>query len=185
MKSTESMEQRLNYVDMHEYFLQRISNAMEKGNYIEASWLIYSCLENRYFRTLQKYRDKCKYCRSKSKCNHKMSNDLALATKIKCVKRLYENHVLCIQNAFREDIFIETLAWIDERNKLMHELLSLEYYQETDKRFEKSANDGVKLLNETYESCTSFRELYFADDYSFVFPIAAMEACSCKPREDK
>ena len=60
MKSTEDMEQRLQRVDMHEYFLNRITAAMEEENYIEASWLIYSCFENRYFRTIQKYRESCK-----------------------------------------------------------------------------------------------------------------------------
>lgn len=114
MKSTENIEQRMLRVDMHEYFLNRIAEAIERENYIEASWLIYSCFENRYFRTVQKYREYCKYCRSKSKCNKKQSNDLALATKIKCVKRLFDSNVSCINNAFRYELFKETLDWIDD-----------------------------------------------------------------------
>lgn len=183
MKSTEDMEQRLQRVDMHEYFLNRITAAMEEENYIEASWLIYSCFENRYFRTIQKYRESCKYCRSKSKCNHKNSNDLAIATKIRCVQRLHDNDVSCIKNAFRYELFNETLDWVGKRNALMHELLSLEYYQETDQRFKKSAEIGLRLLNETYDCCTQFRSLFYEDGYIFSFPDAAMEGCACKPHE--
>ena len=185
MKSTEDMAQRLLRVDMHEYFLSRISEAMENENYIEASWLIYSCFENRYFRTIQKYRDYCKYCRSKGKCNHKQSNDLALTTKVKCVQRLYNNSVPCITNSFREGLFKETIDWIEKRNKLMHELLSLEYYQETDKRFLNSAEFGLNLLKETYDSCTLFRSYFYEDGYEFVFPEDAMEGCFCKPHNNK
>lgn len=183
MKSTETMESRLIRVDMHDYFLNRINVAMENENYIEASWLIYSCFENRYFRTIEKVKQNCKYCRSKSKCNKKEKNELALATKIKCINRLYENNVECISKAFRSEIFQETLKWIDDRNTLMHELLSLEFYEDTDKRFRKSAEDGIVLLNETYSSCTEFRKLFYTDGYDFIFPENAMEGCSCKPRK--
>lgn len=183
MQSTETMESRLKRVDMHNYFLDRINAGMEHGNYIEASWLIYSCFENRFFRTLEKYKTFCKYCRSKSKCNNKGKNELALATKIKCVRRLHENNVTCISKVFRYELFQEILDWVEKRNDLMHELLSLEYYENTDERFKESAEIGKALLDETYESCTKYRKLFYADDYSFVFPVEAMEGCPCKPRK--
>lgn len=66
----------------------------------------------------------------------------------------------------------------------MHELLSLEYYQETDKRFKESAKKGLNLLNETYEACTNFRKLFYADNYVFEFPEKAMDDCSCKPQKN-
>ena len=184
MQSTESMESRLKRVDMHNYFLDRINASMENGNYIEASWLIYSCFENRFFRTLEKYNYLCKYCRSKSRCNKKGKNELALATKIKCVKRLHENHVSCISEVFRYDIFQEILNWVDKRNDLMHELLSLEYYENTDERFKESAEIGKALLDETYESCTKFRQRFYDDEYVFEFPEEAMEGCQCKPKKE-
>ena len=53
MKSIEKMEERLERVDMHDFFLQKIEKAMKEEKYIEASWLIYACIENRFFRTLQ------------------------------------------------------------------------------------------------------------------------------------
>lgn len=183
MKSNEPMESRLKRVDMHNFFLHRIDAAMKNENYIEASWLIYSCFENRFFRTLEKYKKDCKYCKGKSWCNNK-ENRLALTTKIKCVRRLHDNNVTCISEAFRYELYKEILDWVDERNGLMHELLSLEFYENTDEMFKKSAEKGKKLLDETYESCTRFRKLFYADGYTFNFPEKAMEGCPCKPRKN-
>ena len=185
MNSTEQMNVRLMHVDMHEYFLTRINKAMSTENYIEASWIIYSCLENRYFRTMEKLKNQCKYCRSKSKCNRKKKNELALKTKINCIKRLHENNVKCISEAFRIELFEETKSWVKKRNDLMHDLLSLDIYENTDVMFKESAEVGLKLLNETYTSCTEFRRLFYQDDYTFVFPENAMDACNCKPQEKK
>ena len=53
MKSTEAMDLRLKRVDMHDYFLNKIEESIHKQDYIAASWLIYSCFENRYFRTIE------------------------------------------------------------------------------------------------------------------------------------
>ena len=183
MKSTEELSKRLKRVDMHDYFLNRIALAMKNENYIEASWLIYSCLENRYFRTVMKYREHCKYCRSKSKCNKTTKNELALKTKISCVERLYQAGVPCIADAYESSIFKKTKDWIDERNDLMHDLLSLEYYENTDERFKKSAEEGKILLDKTYTYCTEFRKLFYSDGYQFVMPDEAAEKCPCKSKE--
>ena len=142
MNSTEAKEERLLRVDMHNYFLSRIADAMDEGNYIEASWLIYACFENRYFRTLQKYRDGCKYCRSKGKCNHKMKNELALATKVKCVQRLYDNDVACIKSSFRYELFKETLEWIKKRNDLITKLIKNIYSF----KFPKITNNRICII---------------------------------------
>lgn len=168
---------------MHTYFIEKIEAAMENGNYITASWLIYSCLENRYFRTLEKYREKCKYCRSKGKCNKKRKNELALTTKIKCVQRLHENSVSCISQSFRYELFQETIRWVKDRNDLMHDLLSLEFYENTDEMFKKSTEIGKRLLDETYSSCTKFRKAFFKEGYDFQFPEVAMDGCSCRPKK--
>lgn len=184
MESTESMDERLSRVGMHSYFLNRIGVAMEHGNYIEASWLIYACLENRYFRTIMKYRENCKYCRSKSKCNKKSKNELALKTKISCVERLHQAGISCITNAFPSSIFQETKKWVDNRNDLMHDLLSLEYYENMDILFKESAEKGLCLLNKTYQSCTKFRELFYTDGYQFEMPESVSEKCPCKPKKE-
>lgn len=54
MKSTEQKGERLKRVDMHNFFMEKIDDAMKNKRFIEASWLIYSCFEKRYFRTVEK-----------------------------------------------------------------------------------------------------------------------------------
>lgn len=179
MQSTESKEQRLKRVDMHDFFSQKINSAMEAERYIEASWLIYSCFENRYFRTVEKVKGFCKY--SGGKCK-KSGNELALRTKVKCLQRLAESNCSCIRDNFTDELFEKTLKWVKARNKLMHDLLRLEEYAEMDEKFKSSAEEGVELLEETYKACTGFRASFYDDDYSFVFPDECMEKCSCKPR---
>lgn len=94
------MEERLERVDMHDFFLQKIEKAMKEEKYIEASWLIYACIENRFFRTLQKYKEYCKYCKGKCRKN---KNELAISTKIACIKRLVEANVTCMSESFSID----------------------------------------------------------------------------------
>lgn len=108
MKSTEKMDTRLQRVEMHDYFIKRIEASMKDEDYIAASWLIYACLENRYFRTLEKVRESCKYCRSRSKCNKKTKNGLRISTKISCLERLHTNNVPCITKSFRKELFADT-----------------------------------------------------------------------------
>ena len=180
MKSTEQKEERLKRVDMHKFFIEKIDDAMKNKRYIEASWLIYSCFENRYFRTIAKIKDQCKY--SGGKCK-KASNELALRTKINCIGRIANNtSCICFANNFPVELLESTKKWVKKRNKLMHDLLQLEYYEDMDKLFEESAVTGRELLLKTYDCCTAFRKDFYADGYVFVFPLEAMEGCSCKPR---
>lgn len=181
MKSTEKIEERMKRVDMHEFFLQRINDAIKMENYIEASWLIYSCFENRYFRTVEKIKGQCKY--SGGKCK-KTTNELALKTKVRCLQRLSDAGCSCIKNAFSNELFAKTLLWIKKRNTMMHNLLQLEIYENMDKQFEENAKEGLVLLNRTYASCTLFRKLFYTDGYKFIFPEEAMDKCSCKPRNN-
>lgn len=179
MNSTEKMEERLERVDMHDFFLNKIDEAINEERYIEASWLIYSCMENRFFRTLQKYKKQCKYCKGKCKKN---KNELAISTKIDCVKRLMENSVTCVSDSFTPVLLENTRLWIKNRNNMMHDLLSLETYQDMDELFKKSSIEGRELLIQLYEACTLFRKKFYADGYVFIFPESAMEGCSCKPK---
>lgn len=176
MDSTEQLAERLEHVDMHDFFLKKIDSAIEGQRYIEASWLIYSCMENRFFRTLKKYKNQCKYCTGKCRKN---KNELAISTKIACVKRLAENNVSCISNAFPIELLEKTRLWVKARNTMMHDLLSLDTYKDMDEQFKISSIEGKKLLEELYTACTTFRSLYYSDGYVFTFPEAAMEACPC------
>lgn len=182
MQSTEKFEERKKRVDMHNFFIAKIDDAMKNKRYIEASWLIYSCFENRYFRTVEKVKGQCKY--SGKKCK-KASNELALKTKINCIQRLVEGNCSCFSNNFPYELLEQTKKWVKNRNDLMHNLLQLKYYENMDSEFEKIATEGKKLLDETYICCTNFRADYYADGYSFQFPTSAMERCPCKPGKTK
>lgn len=166
MKSVENKETRLEMVDMHKFFLDKINNAIEEKRYVEASWLIYSCMENRFFRVLCKFKNQCVYSDGKSK------NELAISTKISCIRRMCQNNVICISDAFTIEQLDNISKWIKQRNRMMHDLLSLDTYEETDEEFELSALKGKVLLDELYESCTEFRKIFFSQDYIFEFPKA-------------
>ena len=179
MESTEEMATRRAMVDMHSFFLEKIDEAINGKNEIEASWLIYACLENRYYRILLKYKRNCKYCKKGSKCR-KASNQLALSTKISCVERLLQADVKCISDSFTRELLRSTRCWVKRRNKMTHELLSLEKYREAyDRSFSELAEEGRRLLSETYDACTKFRALFYSPEYSFEFPEECMEQCLC------
>lgn len=181
MKSTEQKHIREEMGDMHQFFIEKIENAINDGRYIEASWLIYSCMENRFFRVLQKYKKQCKYCKGKCQKNR---NELAISTKIECVRWLCEADVTCISNSFEIDLLKEIKKWIKNRNNMMHNLLSLDSYKNCDDDFKQSALSGQILLKKLYDSCTNFRREFYADDYEFIFPEGAMEGCHCKNTND-
>lgn len=179
MISREDKSIRLNMVDMHQFFIDKIDDAMAHERYIEASWLIYSCMENRFFRVLEKFKNQCKYCTGKCK---ERSNRLSISTKIKCVKRLLENNVECISESFTSKQLEDISSWLADRNKKMHNLLSLETYKNVDTEFKKSATKGRAILDDLYESCTKFRSKFFDPEYIFIFPEAAMEKCPCNKK---
>ena len=184
IKSTESLKVREQMVDMHQFFIDKIDEAVESQRYIEASWLIYSCIEKRFFRILQKYKKQCKYCKGKSKCK-KNRNELAISTKIACVERLCENNVECLSKSFKSEQINEIKLWVKNRNKMMHDLLSLSTYENMDDRFKESAIKGQSLLSDLYKSCTKFRKIFYSDNYEFVFPEIAMEGCRCNNRNNE
>ena len=180
MQSTETLIKRTEMVQMHEFFLSKIELALTEKRYIEATWLIYACMENRFFRTLQKYKKICMFCKGNSKCASN-KNDLAISTKNSCIKRLVEEGVPAVANNFSIELLEEIRLWVKKRNELMHKLLSVEAYMSTDDEFESSALKGKELLDRLYAACTGFRADFYAEDYEFFFPEKAMRACPCNP----
>ncbi len=182
MESTEPMDTRLKMVEMHAFFLGRIESSIAEENFFEASWLIYACMENRFFRVLDKYKRDCKYCVKGGKCR-KGSNQLAISTKIACVERLAKAGVSSVCDSFGADLFQDVRNWVKRRNKLMHDLLALGTYEEKfDNDFRSLAVDGQDVLDRLYKACEKFRAEFYADGYEFEFPEECMEGCSCKPR---
>lgn len=182
MESTEPMDARLKMVEMHAFFLEKIDRSINEDNFFEASWLIYSCMENRFFRVLDKYKRGCKYCVKGGKCR-KGSNQLAISTKIACVERLASAHVPAVYDSFDAELIQGVRGWVKRRNNLMHDLLALDSYEEKfDNEFRSLAVDGQAVLNRLYKACERFRAEFYADGYQFVFPEECMEGCSCKPK---
>lgn len=179
MKSTEEKSARIERASMHDFFLKRINISIENKEYIEASWLEYACLENRYFRTIEKLKQQCNYSNRKCKSD---DNQLALTTKIGCLQRLYTAECSCIKEAFDSALFDETKRWVKSRNILVHNLLRLEFYESMDENFKVCALQGRDLVERTYKCCTKFRKLFYDEKYNFSFPEEAMEKCPCKPR---
>lgn len=184
MDSTEDMSERLKMVDMHDYFIKQIDKEMKEKEYITACWLIYSCLENRYFRTVKKLKRFCDASSKSEQCKSE-KNKIALSTKIHCIKRLYDNNVSCIHDTFEEKLFDDTINWIKKRNELMHNLLSLEEYKNCNEEFKKCAKDGKRLLTKTYTACTAFRKEFYDKNYKFEFPERAMKECRCGKGRDE
>lgn len=182
MQSTENKEIRIEMVRMHDYFLDKINHAIEEERYIEASWLIYACMENRFFRTLLKFRKQCKYCKGKCASN---KNELAISTKNACIVHLAEAGVPAIADNFSIELLENIRLWVKDRNNLMHKLLGVDSYTTTDIVFEKSAKQGKVLLEQLYNSCTNFRTAFYTEGYEFVFPEAAMDLCRCNPANSK
>lgn len=184
MQQIDAYETRLEMATMHDFFLGKIEHAVKDGNHIEACWLIYACLENRFFRVLDKYKRDCKYCIKGRKCR-KSSNQLALSTKVACVERLFKANVECISKSFEQSIFDDTRQWVKRRNCLMHNLLALgEYEEHFNDDFKELSEEGVALLGRVYGACTAFRKIFFSDKYVFRFPEECMESCTCKPRNE-
>lgn len=145
---------------MHDFFLSKINESIEEGLYFEATWLICSCPENRFFRVLDKYKRECKYCHKRGKCR-KGSNQLALSSKVSCVERLCKENVSCISDSFPGKIFGEVRAWIKLRNRLMHNLLSSEHYEDDfDNDFKELALSGKIIVKDVFDACTQFREAF-------------------------
>lgn len=183
MEQTEPLDKRLKMVEMHSFFLEKINSSIDEENFFEASWLIYSCIENRFFRVLDKYKRKCKYCVKGGKCR-KGSNQLALSTKLACVERLVKVGEASVADSFNLELLADTRAWVKRRNGLMHDLLALETYEEKfDNDFRSLALDGREVLRRIYSSCETFRVKFFTPGYEFVFPVECMEKCACKPRD--
>ena len=68
---------------------------------------------------------------------------------------------------------------------MMHDLLRLDTYKNTDEDFKDLAIRGKVMLRKLYSSCTKFRKLFFTDGYEFIFPVEAMEGCSCKNNSEE
>ena len=170
MRPQESLEERLQMVDMHDDVLYRIETAIRRKQSIEACWLCYACFESRITRTLEKVSESCQ----ERKCYH--NNKVGIATRIDCIKRLKRQ---CYAGTEHFDIHLlgGIKAWCNDRNKLVHALVTLNNYYGMDKKFLELAKRGKPLVDSLYTQTTAFRNAYYELSEMPPFPEMVHEKC--------
>lgn len=161
--------------EMHEEFIERMSEAYDKHYYVEAAWYCYSIFEQRISRLVAKYIDKCKLCPDRTD-----DKSASISVRITCLKRVIKAKYGPFY-LIDEDLMNRIQKWCEERNNLVHSLVSLDLYRKYDKEFEKLAKNGVPLVFELYDACTDLREQwYLMDEPSIPFPV---KNCKCSKKK--
>ena len=171
MNPKESLEIRMKMAEMHDSVLNRINNAYNNRQFIEVCWLCYACFESRVNRVL------LKICPGCTKEPRKDNRRIGITTKLECYVRLIKGSYPPL---IKENVdLINTLkGWCIERNNLIHGMVSLEYYNDADKRFESLAKRGKNLVNKMYTLGADVREYYYSVDEIPMFPEGIVTKCS-------
>lgn len=170
MKPKEPIEVRRKMAEMHDDVLKRINTAYKNKQHIEVCWLCYACFESRVNRIFEKI---CVGC---SKGKRTDGRHVGINTKIECCARLIRNGYAPLQKE-NVDLVNTVKGWCKERNSLIHSLVSIETYDETDKKFESLAKRGKKLVEQMYSVGKDVREYYYNVDDIPVFDQAVVNKC--------
>lgn len=173
MTPKESLEIRKQMAEMHNSVLKRINDSYKKGNYIETCWLCYACFESRVNRILQKI---CSGCSKEERTNNR---HIGITTKLECYDRLVKSKYPPLA---KEDIHLMNTVkgWCKERNDLIHGMVSLEYYNEADKKFKSLAKRGKTLVTRMYGVGGDVRNYYYEQDTIPEFDSCVVEKCNLK-----
>ena len=155
---------------MHSDVLQRIESAISNKQSIEACWLCYSCFESRITRTLEKVSECC----AERKCYQ--NNKVGIKTRIECLKRLKKASYAGTES-FDNQLLGKITSWCQERNTLVHALVTLNNYYGMDDKFLQLAIKGKPLVDELYNQTTDFRNKYYEIEKLPDFPEKAHEKC--------
>ena len=152
MYKPETIEIRKQMAKMHDDMQKKLSEAMEKNEYVEATWLCYAIFEQRVNRMIMKHIHKCpKQNRPKNKA------PVGINTKIVCIIKL----IKCAYGAYGLldiKVFSDIKGWCKRRNALVHALLDINSYQKYDQMFEKLAIEGESLVYRVYKEATKLRD---------------------------
>lgn len=169
----ESIEVRREMVEMHDTVLKRIDTAYKNEQYIEVCWLCYACFENRVNRILEKI------CAGCTKEQRKNSTRIGITTKLECYSQLIKSGYPPLKNGNTD--FINTIkGWCKERNALIHGMVSLEYYNEADKKFKNLAKRGIPLVKKMYSFGTDVRDFYYQAEEIPPYEQSVMKKCRLK-----
>ena len=173
MNPKESISIRLEMAEMHSSVLDRIEDSYKNKQYIEVCWLCYACFESRVNRVL------IKICSGCNKDARKTNRKIGITTKLECFVRLVRSDYPPL---LKENIdFIHNVkGWCKERNDLIHGMVSLEYYNDADKKFENLAKRGKTLVKKMYSLGTDVREYYYQTTEIPKFNQKVMDSCPLK-----
>lgn len=175
MKAKEEYPIRLEMANMHEEFIERMSTSYDNHYYVETVWYCYAIFEQRVSRLISKYIDKCNLCEERTD-----DKSAAISTRIKCLKKVCKTNY-CGFGSFDVALLDRILAWCDERNELVHGLISLQHYKKYDEEFGKLAKDGVPLVFELYDACTDLRNVWYeSEETAEEFPV---KKCVCNKKK--
>lgn len=170
MEPKEPLEIRTQMAEMHESVIKRINEAYNDKQYIEVCWLCYACFESRVNRMMEKI---CSGC---SKVEKKDNRKIGITTKLECYVRLIRNGYAPMKDE-NENLVNTVKGWCKERNDLIHGMVSLEFYNDADKKFASLAKRGKTLVERMYKLGTDVRTYYYEAADIPKFPAAVIEKC--------
>ena len=151
MPKREALDTRIQMARMHDSMVEKLNDAMEKGEFVEASWLCYAIFEQRITRMIQKHLHKCpKQDRSLS------AKNVGIATRLDCIIRLSKQGYGGYSQV-DDKVFSKIKKWCRRRNKLVHSLLDINSYKKYDVAFKELAEDGALLVPLVYDEATKIR----------------------------
>ena len=175
MQPSNSYEELIAMVDMHDDVLKRVETAYSNENYIECCWLCYACFESRVNRTMEKL------CPSCTKPNRSDGRHIGISTKLACLNRLRRSGYELFDGA-NLAVVTNINAWCKERNKLIHELVSLGRYEQSNYEFKNLAKRGVSLVKRIYDSISLVRINYYNSNALPPFDESVVKTCKLKTK---
>lgn len=161
--------------EMHEEFIERMSEAYDNKYYVETVWYCYAVFEQRISRLIAKYIDQCTLAPSRND-----NKSASISTRITCIKKVIAANYSTF-GSIDATLLDRVLDWCEERNELVHGLISLRHYIKYDEEFKKLAEIGVPLVFELYDVCTDFRNRwYISDEPEVPFPV---KKCKCNKQK--
>lgn len=175
MKAKEEYETRIEMVQMHKEFIEKMDDAFEKRRYVETVWYCYAIFEQRTSRLIAKYLDKYPVPH-----NRKDNKSAAISTRIKCIMKLIDARYGTFE-LFDKNLLENILKWCENRNELVHGLISLKHYKRYDDEFKELAECGRPLVHTLYKEITEFRNSWYVEEE----PLSPFPHSKCKCKSKK
>ncbi len=169
----ESIDTRIKMARMHDTMLQKLDEAMDRHEYVEACWLCYAIFEQRITRMIQKHIHKCPRQKRAKNDHH-----VGIATRINCISKLAKQNYGAYATIDRK-VFKSLLDWCDSRNRLVHALLDINIYKKYDAEFQKLAKTGYDLVLQVYAEAAKVRSWCNDNNHFGKFPDVK---CRCKKK---